>query len=480
MTRNRHTLTEQLADTLRQQIVDGVLRPGDKLPSIRKFAAEKNCSLNTVIGAFELLVTEGKIEPRRGAGYFVVGRRHPSKEDEPTSLERAMDIVWLMREQLKATPSQLRIGDGFPPIDWLNENRLDKYHQKVIRTGLGTLFRYGSRFGYAPLRQNLVRRLAGFGIECSPVQIVLTHGANQAMDIVIRHFVRPGDNVLVDDPGYYPLFGKLKLQGANIIGVERNPEGPDALALEELIEKHRPRLFFTQSVGHNPTGSDVTPSRAYRILQLAEKYDVLLVENDPMADFKSPNSARIATMDQLQRVIYVGSLSKSISAALRVGFIACHRDLASDLADVKMLIHVSSSEYCERTVDVILNDGNYPRYVGRLRNHLEHATESSMRLLASIGAEIFYTHPHSLYLWARLPGFSDSIELARELLKLQIVMAPGCIFSVDPQQPSPWCRYNVGFVTDPRFMTAVTELLSWKRNSNQTAGEALGVVVQAP
>jgi len=454
------SLALSLANSLREQINDGSYRPGQKLPSIRQLAKDQGCSINTVIDGLETLVAAGLIEPRRGSGFFVLHAEHrePSRDDEPSSLERAMDIVWLMREQLKTTPGTLSVGDGFPPVSWLDESRLDRYYQKVVRTGMGSLFRYGSRCGYLPLRQHLVGKLAGLGIDCKPNQIVLTHGANQAMDIVIRHFIRPGDTVLVDDPGYYPLLGKLMLNGANIVGVARLADGPDVAALEQAMAAFKPKLFFTQSVGQNPTGSDITPAKAHRVLQLAEKHDVIIVENDPLADFKPHTMTRIATLDQLQRTIYLGSFSKSISAALRVGFIACHPDLASDLADVKMLVHVSSSEYCERTVDIILSEGYYLRNVSKLCERVERATAASVKILESLGAEIFARPSESLYLWCRFPDRDDAAKLAGEFMAQKVVMAPGNIFSVDSQATSPWCRCNVGFVTDPRFLAAARSI----------------------
>ena len=454
------SLAETLANSIRDKINGGSYCPGQKLPSIRALAKDLGCSINTVIDGLEHLVAAGLIEPRRGSGFFVLRSDHSetSRDDEPTSLERAMDIVWLMREQLKTTPGTLSVGDGFPPVSWLEESRLDKYYQKVVRTGMGALFRYGSRCGYLPLRQHLVRKLAALGIECKPSQIVLTHGANQAMDIVIRHFIRPGDTVLVDDPGYYPLLGKLMLQGANIIGVPRLPDGPDVSELERLMETFKPKLFFTQSVGHNPTGSDITPAKAHRVLQLSERHNVIVVENDPLADFKPNTMTRIATLDQLHRTIYLGSFSKSISAALRVGFIACHPDLASDLADVKMLVHVSSSEYCERTVDIILSEGYYLRNMAKLCERVERATEASVKILEDLGAEIFSVPQQTLYLWCKFPGKDDAAELAAEFMARKVVMAPGNIFSVDSQKPSPWCRCNVGFVTDPRFLSAAKSI----------------------
>jgi DNA-binding transcriptional MocR family regulator len=455
-------IPQRLANEIERQILEGAYSVGDKLPSLRELAELHQYAKNTVVAAFEILVSRGLVKPRRGSGYYVSEKPESKKSEEGETLDRAMDIVWLMREQLKNEPGTLAVGDGFPPVEWLADMRLDKYHQKVVRTGVGSLFRYGSRFGYAPLREHLVRKLSDFGIGVEARQIVLTHGANEAMDIVIRYFVRPGGTVLVDDPGYHPLFGKLKLASARMVGVPRLADGPDLDVLEQLFSIERPRLFFTQSLAHNPTGSDISQAKAFRVLQLAQKYNVLIVENDPLADFKPVGASRLSSLDQLERTIYIGSFSKSFSAALRVGFIACGANLASDLADLKALIHVSSSEYCERTVDVILSEGHYQRHLNRLRARLGHATTKAIHLLESFGAEIFAKTPQSLYLWAAFPGIDDSLSLAEDLLTQKIVMAPGRIFGVDSSQVSRWSRFNVGAVLDPRLQSALAEIAKRK------------------
>ncbi|MBP0620809.1 PLP-dependent aminotransferase family protein [Cupriavidus consociatus] len=461
MSHKSPSIAVTLADSLARQIAEGAYRVGERLPSLRDVAAMHGYSKNTVVAAFELLVERGLLEPRRGAGYFVrSGTAKATTEDDAGTLGRAMDIVWLMREQLKSRPDVLAVGDGFPPVEWLAEARLDKYHHKVVRTGLGALFRYGHRFGYEPLRVHLVRKLAAIGIGAEPHQIVLTHGANDALDLVIRYFVPAGAAVLVDDPGYYPLFGKLKLAGAKIIGVPRLPDGPDIEALERLLTQERPRLFFTQSVAHNPTGSDLSAAKAYRILQLAQRFNLLLVENDALADFKPASLSRLSALDQLERTIYVGSFSKSFSAALRVGYIACGDGLASDLADLKALIHVSSSEYCERTVDVILSEGHYQRYITRLRSRLALATEKAVALFDRLDARVFARTDESLYLWGALPGVEDSLPMAEQMLARKVMMAPGRVFRVDSEAISPWSRFNVGAVMDPRFEAAVRGSMS--------------------
>jgi DNA-binding transcriptional MocR family regulator len=455
----KKSLPRSIADNLTKQIKDGLLPAGARLPSIREYAEGNSCSKNTVISAFDILTADGLIEPKRGAGFFVSRTIKASLQgDETTTLDRAMDVVWLMREQLQSKPGFLNLGEGFPPVEWLEETRLDQFHQRVVRTGVGSLFRYGSRFGYLPLRQHLQQKLAGHEIEAAPTQIVLTHGANQAMDMVLRYFIRPGDTVLVDDPGYYPLFGKLKLSGANMVGVPREIDGPDLVALEEHLKAHKPKLFFTQSVGHNPTATDTSAAKAHRILKLAEAHDLMIVENDALADLKPRSLTRISTLDQLRRTIYIGSFAKSVSAALRVGFLACDPALASDLADVKMLTHVSSSEYCERTLEAILSDGHFLRHTNHMQEKLRRATDAGVAALHALGANIFKVNEQSLYLWAALPNHDDSIEFAKAMLNESVILAPGTIFSPYGDRASPYCRFNVAYLGDPRFAAALRTL----------------------
>jgi DNA-binding transcriptional MocR family regulator len=245
------------------------------------------------------------------------------------------------------------------------------------------------------------------------------------------------------------------LGSTRIIGVPRLADGPDLKALEQLIIKHKPRIFFTQSVGHNPTGSDLSAWKAFQVLKLAQEHDLLIVENDALADFKPLSGSRLSALDQLERTIYIGSFSKSFSASLRVGFIACSTDLASELADLKTLISANSSEYCERTVDVILKEGNYDKHMVRLKGRVTEATKSAHLALKSLGATVFGSPNQSLYLWASLPGVSDTHKLAQDLQHKKILIAPGRLFLVDSSTPCPWSRFNTGALADPNVFAAL-------------------------
>ncbi len=306
-----------LADSLEQQIRDGVYRSGDKLPSLREIAASRGYGKNTVVSAFELLVARGLVEPRRGAGFFVKEPCTCSQAGESAgspSRRRAMDIVWLMRMQLRNESGQLAVGDAFPPSEWLAGARLDRTHHKVARGGLGALFRYGDRLGYAPLRHRLVRRLADVGIDARPQQIVLTHGANQAMDLIVRYFVPPGGVVLIDDPGYYPLLGKLHLAGARIVGVPHLADGPDLQALQHSLETLRPRLFFTQSLAHNPRDRICRCPKARRSPPGRAAQSVAGRERRAQR-LRPATAPRLSALDGLERTLYLGSFQVAVGCA---------------------------------------------------------------------------------------------------------------------------------------------------------------------
>lgn len=449
----RLTLAQQLAASLVEQIGNGTYRAGDRLPSLRECMRLFGHSKNTVINAYESLASQGLIEARHGLGFFVRHDAPASHEsDDPLPYARAMDTVWLMRQQFVREPGHSPLGEGFPPVDWLMDMRLDKFTRQIMRTGVSTLFRYGNRLGNAGLRQHLVQKLASYSISATPRQIVTTHGANHALDLIVRRFVAPGDTVLVEDPGYYPLFGKLQLQGARMLPVPRLPDGPDIQVLEQHLRLHKPKLFFIQSVGHNPTGSDISPGVAHRLVQLAQAHNFILVDDDALADFKPASAIKVSALDQLRHSLYVGSFSKSVSAALRVGFIAGSKELIDELGDLKMLLHTSSSEFCERTVDVILMEGHFLRHLIRLQERLKTATAAGLQMLDEIGAQVFCRPEQSLYLWARFKHIDDARELTRQLLPKGFMIAPGHIFSPEQSRINPWTRLNVAYLNDPLLM----------------------------
>lgn len=452
-------LVEQIVEAIRHQVDDRILRPGMRLPPIRRLAQMQQVSRFTVVEAYDRLVAMGYLHSRRGSGFYIAPRAVTPSEKRPVVADRAVDVAWLMRQALDDAPGMLKASAGWLPALWLDQDGLRRHLRALGRRADARVTSYGTPQGYLPLRQQLQIRLAEFGIGAPPEQIVLTHGATQALDIAARRLIKPGDTVFVDDPGYFNFFGNLRLLGAKLVGVPRNADGPDTEALEALLADHKPRVFFTHSVLHNPTGANLSPPNAFRLLQLAAKHDFLVIEDDTYADLHPRATTRLANLDQLDRVIYVGSFSKTLSGSLRVGFIAARPDLVAEFTDVKTLTGVSSSEFNEQLVYQMLTDGHYRKYVERLHGRIQQATARTLRMLERLDMAVFHEPRGGIFVWARAPGLEDTAPLATRAAQSSIMLAPGKVFR--PQmQASPWLRFNVAFSDDPRLEHFLAEQLA--------------------
>ena len=226
-----------------------------------------------------------------------------------------------------------------------------------------------------------------------------------------------------------------------------------------LIEAHRPKMFFTNTVLHNPTGVSISQAVAHRILQLAEKYDLIIVEDDIYGDFHPAPVTRLATLDQLNRVIYISSFSKTISASLRVGFIACKRDIAEHLTDLKLLTGLTTSEIGERLIYQLLTDGHYRKHIDRLRSRLHASREQLIQTLEKIGFQLYVEPEGGMFIWAKLADEVNVLEMASLAASQGIMLAPGNLFRPH-QEPSPWLRFNVASSDDVgtfKFITSITK-----------------------
>ncbi|WP_172201429.1 PLP-dependent aminotransferase family protein [Niveibacterium sp. COAC-50] len=444
-------LVEQIVRGVREQIDDRLLRGGSRLPPIRQFATHYGVSRFTVVEAYERLVALGYLQSRRGSGFYVQSRDDsgPVRAAEPVP-DRALDVAWVVRSGLDAPDEQLRASAGWLPPSWLPEEEIRRQLRAIAREENPRLTRYGNSMGYLPLREQICVRLAARGVAAQPEQVLLTQGASQALDLVARHLVRPGDAVLVDDPGYHAFFGNLRLQGARLIGVPRTAQGPDPEALERLAAEHKPRFFYTQSALHNPTGTDLSPAVAHRVLRCAEQHDFAILEDDVFGGFQPTPTVRLATLDQLARVIYVNSFSKTISADLRVGYVAANPALIAALRDLKLLTNNTSPEMNESVVHGMLIGGQYRRHCERLRERLDAARASTLRMLERTGCEVPYVPSAGVFLWVRKTGVEDAAPLVDAAAQSGILLAPGQTFR--PQmQASPYFRINIAYGGDRRL-----------------------------
>jgi DNA-binding transcriptional MocR family regulator len=443
-------LVDQIVAGIRRQIEERHLRPGTRLPSIRNFAETYDVSRFTVVEAYDRLVAMGYLASRRGAGFYTASAHAQAEHPAPSDgHKRNEQLVWLIRRLLEADESTILAGGPWLPNSWLDETGIRQSLNALARKNGAYLLEYGHPFGYLPLREHLALMLASLGVAAHAGQILLTAGTSQALELVIRYLLKPGDAALVDDPGYYNMFGNLRLHGVEMLAVPRTPDGPDIGVLEKLATARRPKAYFTQSVMHNPTGTDMSPHVAFKLLQAAERHNFIVVEDDIFCDLQAKATPRLATLDQLDRVIYARSFSKTLSGSLRVGFVACAQNIANELADIKMLTSITTSQFTERLVYLMLVDGHYRKYLSRLHERLGEARLDVVRAFERIGLELFAEPADGMFVWARFPQVEDSLALAEASQRDGIMLAPGAVFRPHLER-SPWMRFNVSVCEDTR------------------------------
>lgn len=430
---------ELAMDAIRERIA---LAPGTRLPSIRRLAEHLRVSKSTIVEAYDRLVAEGAAEAKRGSGFFAAPRLRPFRLKDPGfQLDRAIDPLWIMRQALRLNAT-LQPGSGWLPDDWLAGDMLRRVLRGITRDEQANLTAYGSLQGYLPLREQLARRLNTRNIAAEPNNIFLTDSATRAIDIVCRFLLQPGDTVLIDDPCYFNFQYMLQAQRVRIIGIRYTPNGPDLEQFATACVEHGPKLYLTTAVLHNPTGATISLGTAHRILKLAEIHDLVLVEDSIYADLENRSSPGLAALDGFERVILVGSFSKTLTGAARCGFIIARNDWIDGLTDLALATSFGTNDLTAQATHRLLLDGSYRGHLDALRPRLARAMAFTVEHLERLGFELWIRPECGVFLWAQLPNQLDSADIAIRGLEHGLVLAPGNVFSVS-QTANHFMRFNV-------------------------------------
>lgn len=459
MGRPKGTRVDSVIQHVRERLAARALVPGERLPSIRQLAEQLEVSKTTVVEAYDRLTADGVIAARRGSGFYVAGHAPPlSLADVGPTLDRSIDPLWISRQSLEAADTSLKPGCGWLPPSWLPEEELRRALRQIAREPQSGLLEYGRPYGHSGLREQLARRLADYGVPVGPQQVVLTDNGTQAIDLVCRFLLEPGDCVLVDDPGYFNFQALLRAHRVQVVGVPYTPTGPDVVTMATLLEQHRPRLYITNSAFHNPTGAVLSPLVAHRLLKLAEAHDLLIVEDDIFGDFEHESAPRLSAFDGLERVIQVGSFSKTLSASVRCGYIATQPEWCERLVDLKLATSFGNSPFSAEMLYELLRKGSYRRHLDSLRGRLADAMGETLLRLRALDIRPWLEPRGGLFIWARLPGGLDAADVSRAALAESLVLAPGNVFSLS-QSATGYLRFNVAQCLSPRVFEGLARAM---------------------
>lgn len=453
-TRIRKVMTEVHA-----RIAARTYLPGARIPSVRAMAQSMQVSVSTVVEAYERLVAEGVVHARRGAGFYVAGVAAPLVLTEVgPKLEHEVDPLWISRQALEPAGATLKPGCGWLPAQWMFEAGVRQALRATARSQAERVVEYASPQGHPPLRHFLSRRLAGFGIDVSAEQIMLTESGTHAIDLICRFLLQPGDTVLLDDPCYFNFHALLRAHSVNVVGVRQTPTGPDIDAFGAALAAHSPRLYITNSGIHNPTGASLSPGTAHRLLKLAEAAGLLIVEDDVFADFEHTPAPRLAAFDGLARVIQIGSFSKTVSASVRCGYIATRHDWIQSLVDLKIATTFGGGRLAADIIHHAITGSGYRKHMENVRMRLAIERDRTAEKLKALGIIPWLMPQAGLYLWCRLPQGKDAAALAKVCLNDGVVLAPGNAFS-QSRTAGDYVRFNVAQSADGKIYEVLARAL---------------------
>ena len=446
-----------IGQVLQEQLDHGLLAPGSKLPSVRELTETLGVSKFTLNEALDRLRGRNLLTSSQGRGYFVAMETvRPPAANWVDLLPQ--DLLSVLRRPLAAANGDLRPGGGHLPESWLDSEALRQTLRSVVRAPSLRIASLGTPAGLLPLRQALQQKLHGEGLSVSVEQIITTPNTVQGLDMLMRLLARPGDTVLLDAPCYFNFHANLALHGVKVVTIARRPDGFDFTALEHLLAEHRPRLYLTTSVLHNPTGHSFSPGQAFRLLQLTQQYHCHIVEDDLYGDLHPNPPPRLAAVAGLDQVTYLSGFSKILSANARVSFVVAAPQLAANLTNMKLMSGGVTSELFEQIVYRMLSEGSYAKHRKRMVQRLMEAGGRVEQWLKRCGCELPMGYEGGMFIWARLPPGVNGELLAQAALKQGMVLAPGALFGYDPAQRDSM-RFNVAHSDEPKVQRLFETLL---------------------
>lgn len=438
--RGQRPLYLQVVEQIQERIRSGALPVGSRLPPIRQLADELGLTRLTVHNAYAELQADGWIESFVGRGSYVAERPGAKAQMRPSSVLPRVQRNGSMGEMMMLAhdPGLISFAQAAAAPETFPVREFSRVMQHVLAEEGPALFDYGTTQGELSLREQLARFLLDRAVQVAPEEIIVVAGAQQGLDVALRSIVSHGDTVLVEQPTYLGMVERMQLQGLKLVAVPIDEQGIRPDALETAIALHQPRLLYTVPTFHNPTGICMTPQRQEALLDIVQRHQVHVLEDDiyGLLSYDGPAPLPLKARDTGGMVIYLTSFSKVLMPGLRVGLLAAQQPLLEPLIGMKRLADLHSPQVIQRTVAEYLARGQFAIHVRSTRAlYRERRNAMVASLERYFPAEASWCVPGGgLCIWVALPPGVRSNELYEEAIERGVTFAPGHVFF--PEQPA--------------------------------------------
>ncbi len=444
-------LTRQLENKIRKAVLDGSLPQNARMPSTRQLATDLGVSRLTIKNAFEQLTTEGFLETRRGSGTYVAILSTgitPIKSSSKRRRKRTSKVgpiaphVQRIQNSLATTRlSHVRaFRPGIPALDLFPRRAWSEAYSRALRSHDSFLLGYGPSSGLDQLKAAIAAHvLDSRGIECDPNQVVITSGAQQAFSLILLTLLTPGDTIWMEDPGHIAFRDAANLHGFGIGSVPLDAEG---FSLSSALATYDPcNLIFVTPSHQHPLGMTMSLSRRLELLDVAKSQNSWIIEDDYDSEFhyeQRPLPA-LKALDKQNRVLYVGSFSKSMFPAMRLGYLICPSGLEAAFSAAETLLSQNVSLPQQKAMAYFMEDGSFNSHIRKMKQVYQTRRDTLVTALQNHASNILRPEPclTGMHLVTRFTNSSVSDQfLANQLWEAGIDCLPLSIFrdqaTVDP------------------------------------------------
>lgn len=463
----------QIARLLVADIQRGRLRSGDRLPGSRRLAMSLRVHRNTVLAALSELMAEGWIETKPGRGTFIT-LDIPTKRGRPFS--RRIGIRARMPARvaftLAETPAAYRppdlprgtlnLSNGAPDVRLVPARTIGRAYRRVLAMRGPELLAYGDPEGHPALRAALATMLASTrALSVTAEDIHVTRGSQMALTLVARALLRPGDIIAVEELGYRPAWEAFRAAGARVVPIPVDRDGLDVAALKQIVARTSLRAVYLTPHHQYPSTVTLKAARRLALLDLARAERIAIIEDDYDHEFHYDGRPvlPLASADQAGVVVYIGTLSKVLAPALRVGYIAAPPALLRAIGAIRSLLDIQGDLPTEAAIASLIEDGELQRHIARVRRIYASRREIlATSLRRTFGEEIEFTlAPGGMALWVRLPTSVDYDAWARRSVQHGVSWYPGRRYAYDGQS-KPFARFSFAWLNERELPEAVKRL----------------------
>jgi DNA-binding transcriptional MocR family regulator len=434
--KNNGPLYQSLADAIEKQLFQSGVNSGERLPPVREIAEKLGVNNSTVVAAYRHLDEKGLVYTKPGSGTYCLPQTVPMpQEDELDHLFR--DYAELSSGKLALSEDMINLAGNSPTADAFPVAEFKSAVDEVLDSDGGYAFSYQESEGYYPLREILSSfSQEQYGIKCRPDDILITSGAQQALDLISKAMVHPGDTVLAEMPSYVGVRSVFTMHDAKILSVPIEGDGINLDIVEFYAKQYKPRLLYTMPVYQTPTGVSMSAEKRQKLLFLAEKYDFYIIEDDLFSDLtlKGERMFPIKTEDKAGRVIYVKSFSKLLMPGVRTGYVIVPQKLFEKLSAAKYATDISGSGFIQRALAVYFKNGCWGKNIVGLSNVYRERLKIALQIVSEwkkFGVRASDVKG-GFGLWLTLPDCVVDREIYYLCKERKVLVAPGSFFYLSP------------------------------------------------